>query len=219
MTARSWSSGTLIDAAIAYAEVCRWDVAAGARLLEHDGPPRCSCGDPVCTAPGAHPVRADWALQCSNNPAAVRHWWSAQPDSCVLLPTGRSFDAVDVPFNAGCLALARLERLGVELGPVLSVANRRMVFLVLPGIAEKVPDLLRRIGWAPAGIDLVAHGDGSYVPGAPSRIGRFGYAQWARPPRGGTRWMPDVKDLLPSIAYACGQETRRPSLVPARSRG
>ncbi|MHA6760795.1 bifunctional DNA primase/polymerase [Streptacidiphilus sp. PAMC 29251] len=202
----------LIESAIRYAEERHWEVAPGTWLVEDDGPLRCSCGDPGCAAPGAHPATRDWARKASAGPGVVRRWWTENPLASILLPTGRAFDAIDVPEIAGCLALARMERMGVQLGPVLAVPGggggrgRRLVFLVLPGSLPKLPDLLRKLGWGPGRLDLVGHGEGDWVVAPPTRVGAYGFAQWAREPTTLNRWLPEATELINPIAYACGRE-------------
>ncbi len=196
----------LLDAAVRYAEERHWDVFPGA-WLEHDsGAPRCSCADAGCTAPGAHPTAPGWTGQASGSASAVRRMWTKQPGASILLPTGRTFEAVDVPETAGCLALARMERLGLPLGPVTRTPGRRMLFLVLPGAAAKVPDRLRGLGWSPAGLDLVCRGEGEYIAAPPTRVGPYGSVQWARRPTATNRWLPDADDLISPLAYACGRD-------------
>lgn len=108
----------LLETAVRYAEERHWDVFPGA-WLEHDGEtPRCSCDAGDCAAPGAHPTVPDWAYQATGSATAVRRMWSKQPRASILMPTGRSFEALDVPETAGCLALARMERMALPLGPV-----------------------------------------------------------------------------------------------------
>ena len=114
----------------------------------------------ACAAPGAHPAREDWATQATGSATVARRLWSKQPTASILLPTGRTFDAIDVPETAGFLALARMERMELTLGPVTCTPDRRMQFFVLPGAAAKVPDLVRKLGWPPASLDLVALGRG-----------------------------------------------------------
>jgi hypothetical protein len=132
--------------------------------------------------------------------------WTEEPYASVLLPTGRTFDAVDVPETAGCLALARMERMGLTLGPVTCTPDGRMLFFVLPGGAVKVPGLVRKLGWAPGALDLTAHGEGGWLAAPPSRVGGRGSVQWACPPTAVNRWLPDADELLPPLAYACGQD-------------
>jgi Bifunctional DNA primase/polymerase, N-terminal len=200
-------SATLLAAALGYAEERHWEVVPGAWLTEtDDAGPTCSCGDPDCAAPGAHPSRADWPNVATGGAARVRRLWARDPLASVLLPTGRGFDALDVPEVAGCLALARMERMDLPLGPVLCRPDRRIVFLVLPGAAVKVPPLLRRFGWPPDALDLVVRGDGDWIPAPPSRFGTAGRVRWAREPTGLNRWLPDAEALLSPLAYACGRE-------------
>ncbi|GAA4808532.1 bifunctional DNA primase/polymerase [Streptomyces ziwulingensis] len=198
---------SLLEAAVRYAEERHWDVFPGTWLEAARGVQRCSCGATACAAPGAHPARADWAAQATGSATVARRMWQKQPTASVLLPTGRTFDAIDVPETAGFLALARMERMGLTPGPVTQAPDRRMRFLVLPGAAAKVPDLAGRLGWSPSGLDLRACGEGAYVAAPPTRCGAWGAAvQWACPPTSANRWLPDVEELIPALAYACGRE-------------
>ncbi|MFF3754577.1 bifunctional DNA primase/polymerase [Streptomyces sp. NPDC002018] len=196
----------LLDSAVRYTEERHWDVFPGTWLEAVDGAERCSCGRTDCHAPGAHAAGPEWAARATGSAAAVRALWSAQPKASILLPTGRTFDALDVPESAGFLALARMERMNLALGPVTFTPDRRMVFFVLPGAAPKTDELVRRQGWAPEAIDLVARGEGQYVAAPPTRIGGRGAVQWARRPTLANRWLPDVDELMSPLAYACGRE-------------
>lgn len=200
-------NGQLLDTAVRYAEERHWDVLPGS-WLERDegGAPRCSCASAACPDPGAHPARPDWVNQASGSAAAVRAMWQRRPQSSILLPTGRTFDAIDVPESAGFHALARLERLELPLGPVLSTPARRMAFFVLPGVTAKVPELLCRLGYPPESLDLVVRGAGDWLAAPPTRTGTGGSVQWAREPTVLNRWLPDVEALLSPLAYACGRE-------------
>lgn len=198
--------------AVSYAEDRHWVVAPGTWLVDDEGTARCSCGDPHCAMPGAHPVGPDWRRRASAGPGVVRRWWTENPDAAILLPTGRAFDVLDVPEVAGCLALARMERMGLQLGPVVAApaapgrAGRRLHFLVLPGVLAKLPDMLHKLGWTPGRLDLVARGDGDWIVAPPSRVGPYSFAQWARPPSAINRWLPDAAELINPLAYACGRE-------------
>ncbi|MFD0338448.1 bifunctional DNA primase/polymerase [Streptomyces sp. NPDC127117] len=196
----------LLDAAVRYAEERHWDVCPGTWLEAAEGTERCSCGDTGCAAPGAHPAGPDWAGQATGSGAAARRMWSRHPKASILLPTGRSFDAIDVPESAGFLALARMERMGLPLGPVTCSPDRRMFFFVLPGAAAKSDGLVRKLGWRAAAIDLVARGEGHYVTGPPTRVGERGAVQWARRPTPANRWLPDAEELISPLAYACARE-------------
>jgi hypothetical protein len=197
---------SLLEAAVRYAEERHWDVVPGTWLEAVGGVQRCSCGDAACAAPGAHPARADWATQATGSATVARRMWSGQPTASVLLPTGRTFDAISVPETAGFLALARMERMELTLGPVALTPQRRMFFFVLPGAGVKVPELVRTLGWSLPSLDLVALGEGSYVAAPPTRYGSRGAVQWVRRPTPANRWLPDAEELISPLAYACGRD-------------
>ncbi|MFI8433802.1 bifunctional DNA primase/polymerase [Streptomyces sp. NPDC079020] len=199
-------SEQLLDAAVRYAEERHWDVFPGTWLEAVDGRNRCSCGDDGCAAPGAHAPRPDWAGQATGSAAAARRMWSKHPKASVLLPTGRTFDVIEVPESAGFLALARMERMDLTLGPVTCTPDRRMMFFVLPGAAAKVSGLVRTLGWNAESIDLTGIGEGHYVAGPPTRVGGRGAVQWACRPTPANRWLPDAEELISPLAYACARE-------------
>ncbi|MGP3922615.1 bifunctional DNA primase/polymerase [Streptomyces sp. 8N616] len=199
-------SELLLDIAVRYAEERQWDVFPGTWLEASRGNVGCSCRDANCPAPGAHPARPDWAAQATASAVGVRRLWSKQPLASILMPTGRTFDALDVPESAGCLALARMERLALPLGPIASTPDRRMLFFVQPGAATRVPELVRKLGWPPRALDLVGRGDGDYVAAPPTRVGARGSVQWARQPTAVNLWLPDVEELISPLSYACGRE-------------
>lgn len=196
----------LLDAAVRYAEERHWDVFPGTWLEAVGGEERCSCGDAGCALPGAHADRPDWAGQATGSGAAARRMWTRQPRASVLLPTGRTFDALEVPESAGFLALARMERMDLTLGPVTCTPDRRMLFFALPGAATKASELVRGLGWNAEAIDLTGRGEGHYVAAPPTRVGTRGAVQWARKPTRANRWLPDVDELISPLAYACARE-------------
>ena len=196
----------LLDAAVRYTEERHWDVFPGTWLIAGEGTEHCSCGDAGCESPGAHPAGPDWAGLTTGSAAAARRMWSTHPTASVLLPTGRAFDALDVPESAGFLALARMERMNVMLGPVTCTPDRRMLFLVMPGAAAKAAGLVRNLGWNAEAIDLVGRGEGHYIAGPPTRVGRRGAVQWARRPTHTNRWLPGADELISPLAYACARE-------------
>ncbi|MFJ3763381.1 bifunctional DNA primase/polymerase [Streptomyces sp. NPDC090082] len=203
----------LLDSAVRYAEERHWDVFPGTWLEAVEGRERCSCGADECAVPGAHAVRPDWSTQATGSGVGARRMWSKTPKASILLPTGRTFDAIEVSESAGFLALARMERMQLTLGPVTCTPDRRMYFFVLPGAATKVPDLVTKLGWAPAAVDLTTRGEGHYVAAPPTRVGGCGAVQWARRPTPANRWLPDAEELISALAYACGREA-----AEARSR-
>jgi hypothetical protein len=203
--ARQLARDTLVETAVRYAEDRHWDVVPGAAVVENSAGRRCSCGHSGCVTPGAHPILRDWAVQAASSPILVRRWWTEHPDAAILLPTGRGFDVIDVPEQAGCLALARLERMGLPLGPVIATPTRRLQFFVLPGARDKMGEMLRRTGWGTGTIDLIPKGEGDWVVAPPSRMSSSGSASWAREPTELNRWLPEARELVSPIAYACGR--------------
>ncbi|MER6912416.1 bifunctional DNA primase/polymerase [Streptomyces sp. NPDC000594] len=206
--------GQLLDHAVRYAEERHWDVFPGTWLEAADGKEHCSCGAADCERPGAHAAGPDWASQATGSATAARRMWGKHPKASILLPTGRTFDVLDLPESAGFLALARLERMELPLGPVCCTPDRRMLFFVLPGATAKVPDLVRGLGWAPSALDLITRGEGHYVAAPPTRVGGRGAVQWVRRPTETNRWLPDAEELINPLAYACGRDA-----AEARARG
>ncbi|GHA64695.1 bifunctional DNA primase/polymerase [Streptomyces termitum] len=204
----------LLDGAVRYADERHWDVFPGTWLEAVEGRELCSCGTADCPLPGAHAVKPDWATLATGSGVGARRMWTKHPKASILLPTGRTFDAVEVSESAGFLALARLERMGLSPGPVTCTPDRRMFFFVLPGAAAKVPDLIRKLGWVPSSLDLTTRGEGHYVAAPPTRVGGRGAVQWARRPTPANRWLPDAEELISALAYACGREA-----ADARTKG
>ncbi|WP_329300309.1 bifunctional DNA primase/polymerase [Streptomyces sp. NBC_00659] len=200
---------SLRDAAVRYAEERHWDVFPGTWLEAAGGVQLCSCGEPACAVPGAHPAREDWANLATGSATVAGRLWSMRPTASILLPTGRTFDTIDVPETAGFLALARMRRMGLTLGPVTCTPDRRMHFFVLPGAAAKIPGLVRALGWPPASLDLTTLGEGAYVAAPPTRVGSRGAVQWACRPTPANRWLPDAEELVSPLAYACGRDRDR----------
>ncbi|WP_228718206.1 bifunctional DNA primase/polymerase [Kitasatospora acidiphila] len=203
------AASPLLTEAVRYAEDWLWEVVPGTHLVDGEGGPYCSCRAAHCSRPGAHPAHHDWQRLASAGPTRVGLWWTEDPQAAILLPAGRSFDVLDVSMTAGCLALTRMERMETQFGPVLSAPaepgrrDRRMLFLAPPGTLAKLPELLRRFGWAPDRLDLTGRGEGDWIVAPPSRLGPYGFAQWARPPSFANRWLPDAAELVGSLAYAC----------------
>jgi hypothetical protein len=175
-----------------YTGLWGWDVVPGARTSGG----RCSCGVRSCASPGAHPLDL-----CPEVPAGatlddVTKAWSDVPGAAVLLPVGRTFDVIDVARGAGGHALVRLERMGLPLGPVLATASGRAQFFVAPGAAAELPELLYRMGWDDADLDLRGLGPGTHVAVPPSELVR-----WLRPPSLDTARPPQARLLLGTLAY------------------
>ncbi|MFD8414594.1 bifunctional DNA primase/polymerase [Streptomyces sp. NPDC059650] len=185
-----------------YTGLWGWDVIPGARAA---APARnCSCGHAACPAPGAHPLPLAPTVKAGATLDEVTAAWGEYPGAAVLLPVGRGFDVIEVSQEAGRRALVRLERMGLPLGPVTATPDGRAQFFVAPGAAAELPQLLYRMGWDDADLDLRALGPGAFVTAPPSDHAGLGPVGWLRPPAldsaGGP---PQARLLLGTLAYIC----------------
>ncbi|MFJ5227208.1 bifunctional DNA primase/polymerase [Streptomyces sp. NPDC088400] len=181
-----------------YTGLWGWDVAPGARA----GNGQCSCGDTGCASPGDHPLEFSPEIPAGATLDDVAKAWSDVPGAAVLLPVGRGFDIIDVAEQAGSRALVRLERMGLPVGPVTATPTGRAHFFVAPGGAAELPDLLYRMGWDDADLDLHALGSGTYVTAPPSEMAGLGPVRWLRPPSLDTAAAPpQARLLLGTLAY------------------
>ncbi|PZG99177.1 DNA primase, partial [Streptomyces sp. NTH33] len=134
-----------------YTGLWGWDVVRGARAVGG----ACSCGRTDCPAPGAHPLEFAPGIPAGATLDEVSRAWAELPGASVMLAVGRAFDVIEVAEPAGRRALARLERMGLPLGPVTATPEGRAHFFVSPGAAAELPALLYRLGWDdPASLDL-----------------------------------------------------------------
>lgn len=188
-----------------YTGLWGWDVVPGARAARgaSAGRNECSCGAADCAAPGAHPLPFASAVPAGATLDDATAAWEEVPGAAVLLPVGTSFDVLEVAEQAGRLALVRLERMGLPLGPVTATPHGRAQFFVAPGAAEQLPQLLYRMGWDDAGLDLRCLGPGDHITAPPSDLGGLGPVRWLRPPvldEAGRP--PHARLLLGTLAYA-----------------
>ncbi|GGX64535.1 SCO3374 family protein [Streptomyces fructofermentans] len=94
----------------------------------------------------------------------IRRWyeneldWPTVPGPPVELPTGRRFDVLDVPAEAGYAAMR-------HLGPAspVSMWGGRMRLFVAAGSADELPGLLDWLEWGGIPLDLGAIGAGGRV--------------------------------------------------------
>lgn len=192
-------------AALDYAAL-GWPVFPGAS--PHPGGDRaCSCDRIGCPDPAAHPVSAAWAPQATTDPEVIGRWWAERPDANIILPTGRVFDVFDIPADAGALALARIERGDLPVGPVASVGGDRYLFFVATRGAPVDED-----EWWSCHLDCSPetvtetpgmrwHCRDSYVVAPPSVLPYGREVGWLRQPDGGP--LPDPLRLLTVLADSC----------------
>ncbi|TDB91813.1 bifunctional DNA primase/polymerase [Actinomadura sp. KC216] len=167
----------------------------------------CSCDRIGCPDPGAHPVSAAWAHQASVDTAVIDRWWAERPQANIILPTGRVFDVFDVPAAAGTLALDRISREDLPVGPVASVGGDRSLFFVATRGAPVDED-----EWWSCHLDCspedVAETPGmrwhcrdSYVVAPPSVLPSGREVSWLRPPSSDP--LPDPLRLLEVLSDSC----------------
>ncbi|MFH9434262.1 bifunctional DNA primase/polymerase [Streptomyces rochei] len=176
-----------------------WDVVPGARAAGG----ACSCGRRDCPAPGAHPLDFAPEVPAGATLDEASGAWAQFPGAALMLPVGRRFDVIEVAEPAGVRALARLERMGLPLGPVTATPQGRAHFFVAPGAAAELPGLLYRMGWDdPSALDLRGLGPGTYVTAPPSDRGGRGPVRWLRPPAlDSATKPPSARLLLGTLAY------------------
>jgi Bifunctional DNA primase/polymerase, N-terminal len=123
----------------------------------------------------------------------------------VILVTGRVFDVLDVPAEAGQSALARMDRSGVRLGPVAITAGDRFQFYVRTrgNPADENEWWSCHLDSEPQEVagGLRWHCRASYVLAPPGRSGSGTTARWIRSPEG--RELPDCVPVLEVLADAC----------------
>lgn len=185
-----------------YTGLWGWAVVPGARASRGGGRTQCSCGAQSCPAPGAHPLDASLEVPAGATVDEAAAAWSQTPGAALLLPTGRTFDVLEVSEHAGRRALVRLERMGLPLGPVAVAPHGRAWFLVAPGAAAELPQLLYRMGWDDAGLDLACLGEGEHITAPPSDMGGLGPVHWLRRPAlNRAPYPPEARLLLGTLAY------------------
>ncbi|MEU1083614.1 bifunctional DNA primase/polymerase [Streptomyces sp. NPDC005908] len=190
------SDGTVVAE---YTGLWGWDVVPGVRAVAGS----CSCGRGNCRAPGAHPLDLAPVIRAGAPLDEVTARWSEFPGASLMLPVGRAFDVIEVAEPAGRHALARLERMGLPVGPVAATPDGRAQFFVAPGAAAALPDLLYRMGWDdPASLDLRGLGRGTHVTAPPSDRGGLGPVRWLRSPvLDHASRPPEARLLLGTLAY------------------
>ncbi|MFF4948974.1 bifunctional DNA primase/polymerase [Streptomyces chattanoogensis] len=196
-----------ITAVAEYTGLWGWDVVPGARAARSgSGRTDCSCGAADCPSPGAHPLDFGKELAAGATLEEAAAAWAQTPGAAVLLPVGRSFDILDVPEAAGRGALARLQRMGLPLGPVAATPTGRALFFVAPGAAADLPGLLYRTGWDDADLDLRPLGEGDHITAPPSDLGGHGPMRWLRPPGLETADRPpEARLVVGTLAYLCAR--------------
>jgi Bifunctional DNA primase/polymerase, N-terminal len=169
-----------------------------------DGTRACSCDRIGCPSPAAHPRSQVWQRQATVDADTLARWWATDPEANIVLPTGRVFDVFDVPADAGRAALERMEREGVDVGPVAAHGDERYLFFVATRGAPVDED-----EWWSCHLDTVPetiadspgmrwHCRDSYVVAPPSALPCDRAVTWVREPHGTP--LPDPVRLLEILA-------------------
>jgi hypothetical protein len=166
---------------------------------------RCSCDRIGCPAPAQHPLSFAWQSMATVDAEQVTRWLAADPDANAVTATGRAHDVLDVPAEAGRLALERMDELGLAAGPVAAVGEDRFLFFTTTRAT------LDEDEWWTSELDTnpedVAehpgirwHTRGSYVLVPPSRLTDGSQVSWVRTP---DQPLPDPLRVLDLLADAC----------------
>ncbi|GAB3653991.1 hypothetical protein GCM10027589_12460 [Actinocorallia lasiicapitis] len=164
----------------------------------------CSCDRIGCPDPGAHPVSTGWARLATTDPDLIATWWNRNPDANIILPTGRTFDVIDVPAPHGAARLAQMLRENTPVGPVAAIGDDRYLFYVATrGMPEDEDEWWScHLDCSPESIvdnpGMRWHCRDSYVIAAPSLLPGGREVTWVRPPDGTP--LPDPLRVLEILA-------------------
>jgi hypothetical protein len=146
-------------------------------------------------------------LQATTDVEVLNQWWAEDPAANIILPTGRVFDVIDVPAEAGAQALGRIVHDGGQVGPVAAYGADRYLFFVATRGAPYDED-----EWWSCQLDCspenIAENPGmrwhcreSYVVAPPSLLPYGREVGWIRTPDGSP--LPDPLRLLEVLADTC----------------
>lgn len=151
------------------------------------------------------PVAPSAALPATADLEQVFATWSRLPDAPILAACGVAFDVIETHMMAGRTALARLDRLGVDLGPVTIDSAGRIGFLVRADSAAQLSSLIDLSTGAGPGPALIGQGAHFELPRTldqpepfrpPAATGRF----WLRPPGTPRPALPTAHVVLGALA-------------------
>ncbi|SEF56768.1 Bifunctional DNA primase/polymerase, N-terminal [Actinacidiphila yanglinensis] len=193
-------------------DLVRAAAQAGFRLVPAAHPDGfgCSCERIGCPIPGLHPVSLAWQTQASTEPQRVEDWLRAHPLANFVTATGIDHDVLDVPAEAGRLALERLIVDGATLGPVAALGEDRLLFFTATRGTPADED-----EWWPCVLDshpetadehpgIRWHCRGSYVLLPPARLPSGHSVEWLDG-HGPDLPLPDPLPVLAVLTDACAQ--------------
>jgi hypothetical protein len=150
-------------------------------------------------------------MQATVDTPTIQGWWAARPEASVILVTGRVFDVLDIPAEAGTAALAAIEAAGITAGPVAATGGRMLFFVTTRGAPVDEDEWWScRLDCEPENVTtwgaLRWHCRDSYVlappsAGGPGPDGPGGVAGWVRDPA--DHPLPDALRLLEFLVDAC----------------
>lgn len=166
---------------------------------------RCSCDRIGCPAPAQHPVSFAWQSQASVDPEQVSQWLARDPQANFITATGRAHDVLDVPAEAGRIALDILVEQGAA-GPVAALGEERYLFFTA---TRGTPD--EEDEWWESALDshpdtlqehpgLRWHTRGSYALLPPAALADGSEVRWIRGPE---HPLPDPLRVLDVLTDAC----------------
>ena len=165
---------------------------------------RCSCDRVGCPAPARHPVSFAWQTQATTDTEQIARWLARDPQANFVTATGRTHDVLDVPEDAGRIALERLREQDVA-GPVAAADGRYLFFTATRGTPDDEDE------WWPCELDshpdtvenhpgLRWHCRGSYVLLPPSTLPESPAVRWVCGPE---QPLPDPLRVLDVLTDAC----------------
>jgi hypothetical protein len=174
----------------------------------------CSCERIGCPIPAVHPISLAWQTQASTDPDKLDNWLRTHPLANFVTATGINHDVLDVPAEAGRLAIERLIADGATLGPVAACGDRLLFFTATRGNPADEDE------WWPCELDchpetadehpgIRWHSRGSYVLLPPSRLPSGHTVEWL-PSHGPDLPLPDPLPVLDVLSDACAQFAYEP---------
>ncbi|MBY8879229.1 bifunctional DNA primase/polymerase [Actinacidiphila acidipaludis] len=168
------------------------------------------------------PEGAAWLASASAFPRSVEALWSARPTAPSVLPCGTAFDVVNAPALFGRRLLEQLWGSGPGSGPA-ALHRGRVLLLVAPGTAQRLPSLLGWEEWADRIPPLLCHGAGEAVTvpplygppgGAQGRCSGYDrHSEDRGSPDGGSGDSGDAADALGTASrWVVAPDTRSPWL-------
>ncbi|MFC4036433.1 bifunctional DNA primase/polymerase [Streptomyces polygonati] len=171
------------------------------------------------------PDGAAWLASASAFPRGVQALWADRPTAPSVLPCGTLFDVVNLPALFGRRVLEELWATGPGSGPV-AVHRCRVLLLVAPGTAQRLPALLDWEEWGASVPPMLCHGTGDAVtvpplcPPEPDLAGEGctegAASRWVVAPDSRKPWLPGADHLLWACLRAARAEGRAAACPAAR---